>query len=58
MYSMVELIVFMNVVKDLSWKWEPREMKKMSPIKRFQKLIKWKKVRIMVRSSLPMNRLA
>ena len=29
------LIVLMNVIKELSWEWEPRKMKKMSSIKRF-----------------------
>ena len=55
---MVGLVVFMNVIKDLSWEWEPRKMKKMSTMKRFQNKIRWKKVRIMVRFSLPINRLA
>ena len=32
MYLMVGLIVFMNVIKELSWEWEPRKMKKMSLI--------------------------
>ena len=58
MYLIVGLIVFMNVIKELSWEWEPRKMKEMSSMKRFQKQIRWRKVRIMLRSSLPMNRLA
>ena len=58
MYLMVGLIVFMNVIKDLCWEWEPRKIKKMSSMKRFQKKIRWKEVRIMVCSSLLMNRLA
>ena len=37
-YLIVELIVFMNVIKDLSWEWEPRKMKKMSSMKRFLKV--------------------
>ena len=41
-----------------SWEWEPRKMKKMSSRKRFQKYIRWRKVRTMVRFSFPMNRLA
>ena len=57
MYLIVGLIVFMNVIKDLSWKREPRKIKKMPPMKCFQKWIRWKKLRVMVRSSLPMNRL-
>ena len=28
MYLIVGLIVLMNVIKDLSWEWEPRKMKK------------------------------
>ena len=56
-YLIVELIVLMNVIKDLSWEWKPRKMKKMSSMKHFQKYIRQRKVRIMVRSSLPMNRL-
>ena len=36
-YLIVGLIVFMNVIKDLSWEWEPRKMKKMSSMKRFLK---------------------
>ena len=36
-YLIVGLIVFMNVIKDLSWEWEPRKMKKMSSMKCFQK---------------------
>ena len=58
MYLMVGLIVSMNVIEELSCEWEPRKMKKMSSMKRFQKYIRWRKVRIMVRSSLPRNRLA
>ena len=46
MYLIVGLIVFMNFIKDLSWEWEPRKMKKMSSMKRLQKLIRWRKVRI------------
>ena len=57
-YLMVGLIVLMNVIKGLSLEWEPRKMKKMSPIKHFQKYTKWRKVRIMVRSSFPMKKLA
>ena len=57
MYLMMALILFMNVIKELSWEWEPRKMKKTSSIKRSQKYITWSKVRIMVRSSFPMNRL-
>ena len=30
-----------HVIKDLSWELEPRKMKKMSPIKRFQKSRKY-----------------
>ena len=37
---MVGLIVLMNVIKELSWEWEPRKMKKMQSIKRFQKQIR------------------
>ena len=56
MYLIVGLVAFMIVIKDLCWEWEPREMK-MSSIKRFQKYIRQRKVRIMVHSSLSMNRL-
>ena len=48
MYLIVGLIVFMNVIKDLSLEWEPRKMKKISSMKRFQKYIRRSKVRIMV----------
>ena len=58
MYLIVGLIAFMNVIKDLIWEWEPRKMKKMSSIKRSQKWIKGRKVRSMVRSYVPTNRLA
>ena len=47
-YLIVGLIVFMNVIKDLSLEWEPRKMKKISSMKRFQKYIRRRKVRIMV----------
>ena len=57
MYLMSGLIVFMNVIKELSWEWGPRKMKKISSIKRFQKEIRWRKARIMGRSSFPMSRL-
>ena len=36
-YLIVGMIVFVNVIKDLSWVWEPRKIRKMSSIKRFQK---------------------
>ena len=55
MYLIVGLIVLMNVIKELSWEWEPKKMKKMSSMKRFQKYIRRKKVRIIVCSSLPMK---
>ena len=58
MYLTVGLIVFMNVIKDLSWEWEPRKMKKLSSMKHFQKKIRRRKVGIMVHSFFPMNRLA
>ena len=57
MYLIVRLIVFINVIKDLSWEWKPRNMKKMSSMKRFQKKIRSRNVKIMVRCFLPMNRL-
>ena len=58
MYLMVGLMVFMNVIRNWGWVREPRKMKKMSSMKRFQKQTECRNVRIMVRSSLPMNRLA
>ena len=58
MYFIAGLIVFMNVIKDLSWEWKLRRMKKMSSMKHFQKIIRLRKFRIIVRCSLSMNRLA
>ena len=49
------LIVFINVIKELSWEWKPKKMKKMSSMKHFQKWIRGRKIRIMVSSSVPMN---
>ena len=34
----VEQIAFMNVIKDFSWVWEPRKIKKILSMKRFVKV--------------------
>ena len=58
MYFIAGLIIFMNVIKDLSWELEPRKIKKMSSMKYIKKYIRWREVKIIMCSSLSMNRLA
>ena len=58
MYFIAGLIIFMNVIKDLSWELEPRKIKKMSSMKYIQKYIRWRELKIIMCSSLSMKRLA
>ena len=58
MYFIARLIIFMNVIKNLSWELEPRKIKKMSSMKYIQKYIRWRELKIIMCSSLSMKRLA